>query len=82
MTEQEFEESFRLLAKLHEACNELRKIGESKFPNPESFNGDLRCYQHGWNDAVDFILEGGHWKNERERSDCSNGSGLRKTEDC
>ena len=70
-TEQEFEESFRLLAKLHETCNELRKIGECKFPDPENASEEVRAYQQGWNDAVDFILSGGHWQEttEKENSD-------------
>lgn len=56
MTDEELEQLFRLLCAVHELSNRLQGIERSKFPAPEAHKEDVRNYQQGWNDAIDFIM--------------------------
>lgn len=56
MTDEDLEQLFRLLALAHEVDNCLQGIARSKFPAPETHKEDVRNYQQGWNDAIDYVL--------------------------
>ena len=56
----EWEEAFRRMMKMVEDTRKISAtIGEislMKYPHPETHKLEVRCYQEGWNAAIDRIL--------------------------
>ena len=50
------ENMIELLAGVRKISKQFKKIELLKYPHPETHGTELRCYQRGWNDAIDRIL--------------------------